>query len=300
MAVPTFAGTKTPNNYIMKHLFLSLLLCVATSSRAQVTVINTSELNAPRETLDSAYLKISYSLRFVKDTAKPQETDEDEMLLLAGKSVSQYFSYARYQADSLMRTLSPEQVAEFIKDMKRGKFSYDIYKNHPSGNITTTDRIGMTNYKYEEPYERQNWEIAADTMNILGYACQKATCTFRGRDYVAWFTADIPVSNGPWKFAGLPGLILNVADTENHYVFECSGIETPAVEIPIEMDKKNYANVSKKDFNKVYERFLKDPVGFLSSGSSGGTTVKVTMRNSDGTPAKSQTMPAIPYNPIER
>lgn len=281
----------------MRHLLLPFLLCVVFDVQSQITVINTSTLNAPRETLDSAYLKISYSLRFVQDATKPEKTETDEMLLLTGRSISQFFSYIRFQADSLLRALPREQAVEAIKNQKRGKFSYDIYKNYPNGSITTTDRIAMTDYKYEEPYEKQNWEIAGDTMNILGYTCQKATCTFRGRDYVAWFTTDIPISNGPWKFAGLPGLILNIADTQNHYVFECSGIELPKDEIPIGIEKKNYANVSKKDFNKVYERFLKDPISFMSAAAP---NVKITMLNPDGTPAKKQTMPAMPHNPIEK
>ncbi len=279
----------------MKHFFFLFLLCVALHAHSQITVINTS--NMPRETIDSAYLKISYSLRFVQDITKPEQTATDEMLLLAGKSVSQFFSYARFQADSLLRALSPEQIIEAVKTQKRGKFSYDIYKNYPNGSITTIDRIATTDYRYEEPYEKQNWKIAEDTLTILGYACQKATCTFRGRDYIAWFTTAIPVSNGPWKFTGLPGLILNIADTQNHYVFECSGIEVPKDKLPVEMEKGNYAKVSKKEFNKVYERFLKDPIGFMSTAAP---NVKITMLNPDGTPAKNQTMPATPYNPIER
>ena len=281
----------------MKHFFLFFLLYATFNVHSQVTVINTSMLNTPRETLDSAYLKISYSLQIVQDVTKPEQTETDEMLLLAGKSISQFFSYARFQADSLLRTLLPEQAIEAVKNQKRGKFSYDIYKNYPNGSITTTDRIAMSDYKYEEPYEKQNWEIAEDTLNILGYTCQKATCTFRGRNYIAWFTTDIPISNGPWKFTGLPGLILNIADAQNHYIFECSGIEIPKDKLPIEIEKRNYAKVSKKEFNKVYERFLKDPIGFMSTAAP---NVKITMVNQDGTPAKNQTMPETPYNPIEK
>lgn len=53
----------------------------------------------------------------------------------------------------------------------------------------------------------------------------KATCTFRGREYTAWFCVDIPISNGPWKFGGLPGLILKVYDKDHLFVFESIEIE---------------------------------------------------------------------------
>ncbi|MDM1547426.1 GLPGLI family protein [Empedobacter falsenii] len=55
-----------------------------------------------------------------------------------------------------------------------------------------------------------NWKITKESQKILGYKCYKAITKFRGRDYVAWFTPDIPYNFGPWKLGGLPGLILKV------------------------------------------------------------------------------------------
>jgi hypothetical protein len=69
------------------------------------------------------------------------------------------------------------------------------------------------------------WSIKNETKTILGHTVQKATTQFRGRDYVVWFTSDIPLSNGPWKFGGLPGLILEVYDVQRHFVFESIKIE---------------------------------------------------------------------------
>lgn len=38
-----------------------------------------------------------------------------------------------------------------------------------------------------------------------------------GRDWVAWFTNDIPIQDGPYKFCGLPGLIIKIEDdTKTH------------------------------------------------------------------------------------
>jgi GLPGLI family protein len=61
-----------------------------------------------------------------------------------------------------------------------------------------------------------DWELHDETKSIANFLCQKATTHFRGRIYTAWFAQDIPVKFGPWKFHGLPGLILEVYD-ENYY-----------------------------------------------------------------------------------
>ncbi|SFH83875.1 GLPGLI family protein [Halpernia frigidisoli] len=80
------------------------------------------------------------------------------------------------------------------------------------------------------------WKIDADHKEILGYDCQKASCIFRGRTYIVWFAQDIPVSEGPWKLKGLPGLVLEARDVEGQYnylaksIIISSDLEEPIIE----------------------------------------------------------------------
>lgn len=62
------------------------------------------------------------------------------------------------------------------------------------------------------------WKIT-DTVvkEIFGYKCKLATCTFRGRDYEAYFAEQLPFSSGPWKLCGLPGVILEALTTDGIY-----------------------------------------------------------------------------------
>ena len=63
------------------------------------------------------------------------------------------------------------------------------------------------------------WEIQNEFKKINIYNCQRAKGQFRGRDYIVWFTSDIPISLGPWKLNGLPGLILEASDSKNMFHF---------------------------------------------------------------------------------
>lgn len=117
-------------------------------------------------------------------------------------------------------------------------------------NITTgNDSIGNVYYHnlhipniiVREPiYESQNleyyiyedatnikWQLLDEFKEISGYKCQKAATTFRGRNYDAWFTSEIPLSFGPWKFSGLPGLILEVYDQIGEVYFSAEQIQIP-------------------------------------------------------------------------
>lgn len=59
------------------------------------------------------------------------------------------------------------------------------------------------------------WVLTNDTLTILGNPCLSATTDFRGRRYTAFYSTSLPLSEGPWKFGGLPGLILCIKSQDN-------------------------------------------------------------------------------------
>jgi GLPGLI family protein len=184
-------------------------------------------------------------------------------------------------------------MAEHTSAYGNARITYRIYKNHPAGKVTTLDRIVTTNFRCEEKNDKPQWTLLPDTATILTYRCQKASCRFRGRNYTAWYTTEIPVSEGPWKLCGLPGLILKAEDSRGHYSFLCTGLQQFKESKPLLFNAKGYESISRKDLDKIYERYFKDPVGYVASTAP---NVKVTVKDEHGNPIKNYT---IPYNPIE-
>lgn len=76
------------------------------------------------------------------------------------------------------------------------------------------------------------WAMSSDSKIILSHICNKATTYFRGRQYTAWFTKEIPIAEGPWKFKGLPGLILQIDDDKSQVKLYVEKIEYPTTEKP--------------------------------------------------------------------
>jgi len=136
--------------------------------------------------------------------------------------------------------------------------------------------------------------LSDSTTIIKEHPCVLAVADYRGRKWYAWYAEDIPLSEGPWKLCGLPGLILRAYDSENQYRFELSGIRNGRPEEVITYIGSEYETVDKKSLDKIYERYYNDPISFLTTSSN----VKITIMDNNGN--KMDKMPAIPRNPIER
>jgi GLPGLI family protein len=82
-------------------------------------------------------------------------------------------------------------------------------------------------YITEERISQLRWEIMADKKTIGQFNCNMAKAKFRGRNYTVWYTSDIPISDGPWKLTGLPGLILEATEDRNEFKFVFKSITYP-------------------------------------------------------------------------
>ena len=108
-----------------------------------------------------------------------------------------------------------------------------------------------------EEIPKMNWMIDyTETKKIANYNCNKATVNFRGRDYTAWYTIQLPFSFGPWKFNGLPGLILEITDVTNTFKWRASKIKYPAIK-KIEVPYKKVKRVTLRDLIDIEEENMK-------------------------------------------
>lgn len=88
--------------------------------------------------------------------------------------------------------------------------------NETERNFFFTANVDTKDFFIYDHVPKPNWKIENDhTKTIAGYKCIKATGTFRGSKVIAYFTKDLPYSAGPFKFYGLPGLILDIRAESN-------------------------------------------------------------------------------------
>ena len=235
------------------------------------------QATAREPVLDRAHMKCLYRYVYTFDTLK-NELRDDLLILQIGKEVSKCYSYYTFQCDSLRRTPDGAKVwSELFRratekdgiygDFPHVRMSTYVYKNYPTGQMTITDRISLQDYRYADSLHAQTWTMGDSTREVLGYTCQQATADFRGRRWTAWFATDIPVSDGPWKLGGLPGLILEAYDEGQQHVFTAVGLERVKDE-PIIFNQQDGRNrrfepTNRLDFLRMERRFLMDSNSFI-------------------------------------
>lgn len=115
----------------------------------------------------------------------------------------------------------------------------------------------MDYVRYKEPQPHIRWEKSEGTKEIVGYPCKETKTMLYGREWVAYYTEDIPLPYGPWKLGGLPGLIAEAYTTDSCYHFTMTGFETIQTNKEINLPKKatklsEYKEISKKEYLKLH------------------------------------------------
>lgn len=217
----------------------------------------------PSKSIDKSSLLITYLLTYKQDTADLDYKRQEDMYLFIGEKTSLFTSKNLYQLMNFGRVAEKEgKLDNFFNEMSSGKyrtrFSYSIYKNHPKGMLTYTDKVLPTFFIYEEELKNFKWILKNDPDTLYGYSVQKASLQYGGRLWFAWYSTEIPISDGPYKFYGLPGLILKVTDSLEHYVFEMKEIERLEKDVLIEILEIDWVKTNRKDFLQAEQNFRHD------------------------------------------
>lgn len=228
---------------------------------------------------DSKEAKESANRFFYELTFKPKKdsTKLDKVVTIldiTDKNRSIYQDYTVIAQDSIMKIeMEAIQKSGMMKDLSKSlktpKISARVYKTYPGMKIQYVDKIASgftpTNIGYSEEL-KFNWSILNDKQKIREYNTQKATTEFGGRKWTAWFSTDLPFQDGPYKFFGLPGLIIKIEDDQKDYSWVLQGnkkikdyTEYSYIESLMQAKGGKVNELTREKFEKTFNDFKKDP-----------------------------------------
>ncbi|MFC0428156.1 MULTISPECIES: GLPGLI family protein [Chryseobacterium] len=225
-----------------------------------------------------AQVTFAQTNRFVYQvTSKPDINNKSDIktenaYLDISAEKSMFYSENRIKRDSVMKANFQSGGARGFNreqmDGLRTNINYSIEKNKKDQKIIYKDRLGRDQYSYEED-RPLNWKILSETTKIGDYKVQKAETDFGGRKWTAWFTTDLPYQDGPYKFSGLPGLVVKAEDSTGDYSFDLMK-NYKISDFPEMVTFGNVMKVKRTDYVKQQEKYKTDPASFMNSQRGGG------------------------------
>lgn len=215
---------------------------------------------------------------FYELTFKPKKAEEKREKIMTALDIttekSIYEDFTIRAQDSIIKQ-EVEQMTktgvfkDLMKTITMPKFTYKVVKKYPSMEVSVQDNISSKRFSYKSP-TKFNWKVDSEKTKIGVYAVQKATTDFGGRQWTAWFAMDVPFQDGPYKFHGLPGLIVKIEDSKKEYSWELKGNEDIAKWEELSYTQKmqsrfgmstSVVEITKEKFDKAYANFKADPLG---------------------------------------
>ncbi len=245
----------------MKKLFTYLFgLTCAFSLQAQTADQfdeNTYAKFAPLNIIDQACVELLYEYQSIDPVLNQSRTHFD--ILQVGEVFSKYFAYPEYQIDSVIYRMDISRITHRESDEIFDKYDYgssspyEIVKNCKTSTLDYYDRIFIDYYVYQDSIAIP-WILEDDTATVCGYPCQTATCRFRGRTWKAYYTTEIARNDGPWKFSGLPGMILKLEDNKGEQTFTAISVRNATSDIYVE-DECDYIKTTRTRFNEQFKDY---------------------------------------------
>ncbi len=174
------------------------------------------------ETQQLLSYKFHHSLN-QKGYAKGKFINENIYHLLLNKNSSLFVSdhllrYWLNNKPALKRLIFRKEEELSPKFNANHRFHAQIRKDRHQNSISYKE--SLTQEVYQEPLPNFNWKVLKQERIIKGFLCRKASVKYAGREFIAWFSSELPYKDGPYKFNGLPGVIMLIHDIQFDFYFE--------------------------------------------------------------------------------
>lgn len=208
---------------------------------------------------------------------------------------------ADYQKYNMILDINPKEAKFYGRDLLVADSLNKKFGNTDNRHIDMTGQVvkrktntfeneNFINIKFEyysfKTTDKITWHISGETRQVPPYILQKATTRFGGRNWVAWFSREIPFNEGPFKFSGLPGLIFEIYDTRKNFIYSLvKSQELPDTFHTEDFLESNFGNkaisITEKQKQKLLTEFFNDPFSFERTNFTKNDTLHININGKE-------------------
>lgn len=231
--------------------------------------------------------KVIYQVNW-KPSVEKDSMMTDLAVLAINNRYSYFTGYDNFRNDSLKSKIVTEFFngngqgnLRFPDPAKLSRFNKTIIKNIASDSTIQEEKYHVSTFQIVSTCKLK-WKMEKETKTILGFVCKKASLDFGGRKWTAWYSESIPISDGPYKFHGLPGLILSINDEKKEYSFEIKGITKEINDVGYRnFGMPNPVKLSPSKWETFYARYKDQPSVIFENLNTEHTTYVINGKDID-------------------
>ncbi len=265
--------------------------------------------HAEIQTVDTSALKIVYDLQYRRKSDSDASSRQLTVVQIGSEKlkyysmITQYWDHVYHTIARLlpahpvpgqMISYTPTERDRWIREHAGADYiNSEIWIDRTQRMLTERMHhytIKNESIEYDEQRPDFEWRLLDGCDTICGYACLTAETAFRGRKWSVWYAPELPFDGGPWKFGGLPGVILRVRDADGDFCWECC--ELTCDREPMLYYKVHSTRIDRKKWHRYRQRVHEAPLDILSEG--GRVQYRLQMK-----PITPDSRWTIPYDPIE-
>ncbi len=246
----------------------TLLICLAL----------TSTFGFSQELID--VMRYSYQVDFLTQPRMATEpvSNQEIMFLDIKDGTSRFASQNSIARDEgLIDFAKPENahigIQEQINALQKYMTKFQPVVYNDGAQLKTSLRSGLESYTLIEPLDIIKWEILPEVIEFNGMQAQVAKGELNGREWTVYFTQEIALNEGPYKFKNLPGFVIRAFDDQGVFNFELINASkatttfwiTEKQDAAMVVNTKQYAKIDNQNRNKSLSQMFNE---------RGGATIK--------------------------
>lgn len=217
------------------------------------------------QTTDKALFCVNYLTQY-KRFAEDKNIRETEMILEVGHKRTIFYNRWAKKREQIVDSISKingskDDVLLAASRYPNPGLHYAVYNNYPTEGKRIVTDVLIQNFHYEEDVESPLWTLMNRDTLIIDYKCESAQCDFRGRKWTVYYTNELPVSAGPWKLQGLPGVILYAFDETGAFSFKAISIKKGKSALS-QPNITTSQKCTRNELNTLYTDLARNPMDF--------------------------------------
>lgn len=193
------------------------------------------------------------------------------------KAISTFNKKKKYNASINQKNENVDFNVEYYDDVGK-KFFIDLAQQELIFRDFVYDG-GNKAVLVSEKLPKLNWLLKDQTKKIGNYQCYLAELSFRGRIFDVWYNPKIHTQFGPWKFYGLPGLIITAQSKDKNILINLDKFEISKNNDIMIVKPSNGEEISFDKYKEYKNNEVREFVKKLQSKLPRGA--KVTINNSN-------------------